>query len=126
MSSWQILGIEPGSDEVAIKSAFRKKALKVHPDVGGSDEEFKKLFAAYEECLHEVEPELEINLNEIFGNHSPLVEIFRAMGINAYTESFGLDSLIGMKVRFTFDSTNPNYHYEDRRRRDELEKGDEQ
>lgn len=127
MNSWQILNIKPGSDETTIKSAFRRQALKVHPDVGGSAEEFKRLYKAFEECLREVDV-LDINLNEIFAGTelSSLLKLFQAMNINAYAESFDFQSLIGRKVRFTFDPTSPNSHYEDRRKHNELEKGDKQ
>lgn len=48
---WEILGVAPGSSENTVKSAFRKKARKCHPDMGGTKEEFQKLNAAYEEYL---------------------------------------------------------------------------
>lgn len=121
MDSWSILGIPLGSTEQEIKSAFRKKALKVHPDVGGSDAEFKELYSAFETCLHSVEPELEINLDDLFKG-TGLSVLFKRMNINAYADSFGLDSLVGMKVRFTFDPTNPNYH--DYRKPSQLEEAD--
>lgn len=117
MDSWQILGIKQGSDEATIKSAFRKRALKVHPDVGGCAEEFKKLYKAFEECLHAVEPEIEINLDEVFSDWPHLTKIFKAMNINAFASGFGLDSLIGMKVHFTFDGRHTHEHVE----RNELE-----
>jgi len=125
VNSWGILGIPPGSTEQEIKSAFRKRALKVHPDVGGSADEFKNLYAAFEYCLHSVEPRLVINLNEIFKG-TGLAELFQQMNINAYADSFGVDfgSLVGMKVRFTFDPTSPNYHYEDKREPDQLGEAD--
>ncbi len=119
--SWSVLGITPGSTEQEIKSAFRKKALKVHPDVGGSDAEFKELYAAFEECLYSVEPYTEINLNDIFKG-TGLADLFRKMNINAYADSFDLSSLlVGMKVWFTFDPSSPNYHYEDRQETKVLE-----
>jgi len=121
--NWSILGIPPNSTEQEIKSAFRKKALKVHPDVGGSDAEFKELYSAFESCLYSVEPELEINLNEIFKG-TGLADLFNRMNINAYAGAFDLSSLVGMKVWFTFDPTSPNYHYEDKREPSQLEEAD--
>jgi len=32
----------------------------------------------------------------------------------------GIGSLVGMKVRFAFDSTSPNYHYDDKREPSQL------
>ena len=42
------LGINKSADAVEIKKAFRKLALKEHPDKGGDPEKFKKIQAAYE------------------------------------------------------------------------------
>jgi len=127
LNNWQILDIEPGSDGTVIKSAFRKKALKVHPDVSGYDsaKDFKELYEAFEYCLREAGPDLEINLNEIFAGTglSHLAEIFRAMNINSYMNSFSIDSLIGMKVRFTFDPKDGRTH--EHTERDRLEEGRE-
>ena len=52
-----ILGVSVGASEIEIKSAYRKKALKLHPDKpGGCPEKFKQLNEAYEKLLHP-EPE---------------------------------------------------------------------
>lgn len=49
---YEILGVERGADEAAIKSAFRKGALKYHPDRNKDDPDaerrFKELGEAYE------------------------------------------------------------------------------
>jgi len=49
-NSYEILGIDRGADDDEIKKAFRKMALKTHPDKGGDEEQFKKVREAYE-CL---------------------------------------------------------------------------
>jgi hypothetical protein len=49
-NSYEILGIDRDADEEEIKKAFRKMALKTHPDKGGDEEQFKKVREAYE-CL---------------------------------------------------------------------------
>ena len=45
---YEVLGVQKKATQSEIKKAFRKKALKTHPDKGGDVEEFKKLQAAYE------------------------------------------------------------------------------
>ena len=48
---YQILGVKEDADLKEIKKAYRKLALKLHPDMqpdSNSDEEFKELVEAYE------------------------------------------------------------------------------
>ena len=45
---YKVLGVSPGDDEKTIKSAYKKLALKHHPDrPGGSEAEMKKITEAY-------------------------------------------------------------------------------
>jgi hypothetical protein len=46
-SPWTILGLNPKASWDEIKKAFRELVKKVHPDVGGTAEEFRKVYAAY-------------------------------------------------------------------------------
>jgi hypothetical protein len=46
-----LLGIEAGASKRDIKNAYRRKARKLHPDKGGSDEAMKHLNAAYKRLL---------------------------------------------------------------------------
>lgn len=45
---YKVLGLEKSASDSDVKRAFRKLALKKHPDKGGDPEEFKKIQAAYE------------------------------------------------------------------------------
>jgi len=49
MSPYEELGVEQDADDATIKSAYRRKASKSHPDREGGDEEtFKRVKKAYE------------------------------------------------------------------------------
>lgn len=49
---WDILGVPENCTEQQVKDAYRNKAKIAHPDVpGGSDDAFKKVYAAYHEGI---------------------------------------------------------------------------
>lgn len=57
---YKILGVKPGVDEKNVKKAFRKLALKYHPDVNpepGSSEKFQRICEAYEVILGHIQKE---------------------------------------------------------------------
>lgn len=45
---WEILGVSRDADENTIKKAYRKLAMKHHPDKGGDTEKFKSIQNAYD------------------------------------------------------------------------------
>lgn len=47
MSPYKILGLDKSCSNEDIKKAYRKLALKTHPDKGGSDSDFQKINDAY-------------------------------------------------------------------------------
>jgi DnaJ family protein A protein 2 len=49
---YDLLGLERNADAKAIKKAFRKLAIKHHPDRGGNEATFKKISEAYEVLSH--------------------------------------------------------------------------
>jgi DnaJ family protein A protein 2 len=45
---YDLIGVSKQATDQEIKKAFRKKALKEHPDKGGDPDKFKEINAAYE------------------------------------------------------------------------------
>jgi DnaJ family protein A protein 2 len=45
---YEVLGVSKDADEKEIKKAYRKLAVKHHPDKGGDEHLFKEINAAYE------------------------------------------------------------------------------
>lgn len=50
-SIWEKLGVAAGADELAVRRAYRLRALETHPDRGGSADAFREVRAAYEAAL---------------------------------------------------------------------------
>ena len=48
MNPYETLGIKPGASEQEAKKAFKKLAMKHHPDRGGDENKFKEINEAYE------------------------------------------------------------------------------
>lgn len=44
----EILGVDPGSDESAVRRAYRERIKEVHPDADGDEEAFKRVQRAYD------------------------------------------------------------------------------
>jgi len=47
MDHYKTLGVDKDADSEAIEKAYKSRAKKLHPDVGGDEEEFKQLVHAY-------------------------------------------------------------------------------
>jgi len=59
LESYRKLGLKPGASEREVKAAFRKLALKYHPDLNTSSDakrKFQEIKAAYEEILISEDP----------------------------------------------------------------------
>ncbi len=52
MKHHETLGVSPGATEDEIKKAYRKLAMKHHPDRGGDAEKFKEIQHAYEQLTN--------------------------------------------------------------------------
>ena len=51
ISVWAVLGLTARASAEDVKSAYRRRALTLHPDRGGDAVQFRALHAAYEEAL---------------------------------------------------------------------------
>ena len=51
MDPYTVLGVDQASSDQDIKSAFRKLAVKYHPDRGGDENKFKEINEAYYKSL---------------------------------------------------------------------------
>lgn len=57
-SYYDVLGVSRTADQKEIKKAYRKLALRLHPDKGGDEEKFKKISKAYETLSDENQREV--------------------------------------------------------------------
>ena len=55
VSSWSVLGIEPGATLEAVRKAFRQRAQETHPDHGGDVESFLAVRRAYERLVERLD-----------------------------------------------------------------------
>ncbi|WP_142858261.1 J domain-containing protein [Salinigranum halophilum] len=52
--AYRTLGLDPGADEAAVRSAYRERVKEVHPDrPSGDEDEFKRVNRAYERLTEE-------------------------------------------------------------------------
>lgn len=86
MDYYKTLGVPRGASEEEIKKAYRKLAMKHHPDRGGNEAEFKRIKEAYEALSN---PE-QYRFNTDSGTFHDLNEMFRR-GQRAGASHFDFD-----------------------------------
>lgn len=65
-TAYEMLGIQPNASIEEIKTAYRKKAGKYHPDKGGNSDDFYRLKAAYEFALSQYSEENKYTEEDFF------------------------------------------------------------
>ena len=76
MDPYKELGISYNATEKEIKSAYRKLAIKHHPDKGGDPEKFKQVAAAYETLTNKDKKNIYDQFGSVNSNIDPM-DIFR-------------------------------------------------
>jgi molecular chaperone DnaJ len=116
---YEILGVTRDADQENIKRAYRRKARVLHPDAGGSEDDFKELTTAYEVLRN---PETRANYDRFgdprgvggaatggdpfagFGDLSDLIDSFFGSGFSSSrntgrtANSAGRDALIDITI----------------------------
>jgi curved DNA-binding protein len=102
MTPYQTLGLAPDATEEEIKKAYKRLAMKHHPDRGGDEAKFKEVKEAYEILMNKnrVEPEMP-NMDAMFN------DLFRNFGFsfNHGQPQQPQNSAIQVQVPITLEET---------------------
>jgi curved DNA-binding protein CbpA len=99
---YKILGIDKNFDEVSLKKAYLRKAMKTHPDRGGSPEEFQKVSIAYTLLLKKLKDLKNNHGHNDLRNHS-----------KNYMQSQKQDTRVNVNMTENFDVNLFNKVYEE-------------
>jgi DnaJ-class molecular chaperone len=100
MDPYEVLGIQPGASEDEIKKAYRKKAMKHHPDKGGNPEEFKKIQGAYDKLTKpENEPQQGFPGGDQMGGFADMLKNMFGGGQQQHQVNISIrDAFFGKKI----------------------------
>ena len=99
MDHYQTLGVNRDAEQKEIKIAFKKLAMKNHPDRGGDEEEFKKIQAAYDTLS---DPEKRAQ----YDNPNPFEAFGQGFGNSPFADIFG--DIFGQRVQQRRPVRNPD------------------
>tara|TARA_B100001057_G_scaffold4922_1_gene4427 strand:- start:12976 stop:13776 length:801 start_codon:yes stop_codon:yes gene_type:complete len=114
MDYYEILGISRDASQKDIKTAFKKLAMKNHPDRGGDEEEFKKIQGAYDTLSNpekraqydNPDPFRNIGGDPFAGRGNPFADIFGDMfGQQRRPQNFNAETSIGISLEDVYFGT---------------------
>lgn len=86
MTHYETLGVDQSATQDDIQEAYRAKARKLHPDAGGSKEEFQTLLEAYEVLSDELKRGRYDRGESIETNDQAIEAIVRSMTVAAFEQ----------------------------------------
>jgi len=111
LNPYKVLGIPKQFDEAILKKAYLKKAMKAHPDRGGSKDEFQKVAIAYTVLKKKLKEQGEIHHhNELRDNSKSFI------GTQQDNQNVNFD-------KDNFDSAVFNKIYEDNKVKEAFDEG---
>jgi molecular chaperone DnaJ len=111
---YEVLGVSKNSEKGDIKNAYRKLALKYHPDRNkspGAEERFKEISEAYavlsdDDKRKRYDTYGHVGSEEVFrGSEANFEEIFKDMGFGGFRDIF--EQFFGSRGGFTRGSSDP-------------------
>ena len=99
LDPYKVLGISKQYDEALLKKAYLKKAMKAHPDRGGSKDEFQKVSIAYTVLKKKLKEQGEIHHhNELKQNADDFISSQQGGGQNINFDRDNFDSEVFNKI----------------------------
>jgi DnaJ-class molecular chaperone len=110
MDPWETLCVERNADEDTIKKAYRKLAMKHHPDKGGDPEKFKEIQNAYDR-ITKGEPEQPNGMPNGFDPFSMFEQFFGGQQKALHEIHMSLHNAYhGHEVKLKVSDQNPCRH----------------